>query len=368
MRALTAIALGSLVAGCCREGGSSDGPSPARGGAPAASPAALPPFSEPASDRPWGCRTVIHEDARTLRERVCFRSGALQIVGQVCRPRRDGKFPVMMYSHPSLFGLGAEWQGGACQAIAAEGYVVVMPAFRGQDGSEGKVEGCLGEVDDAIAMHDMALAQPYADAKRTAWAGASHGGCVTLRALARGTEAKAAAALFPAVDWAAIHAHWDARSTQPGPPNVVQVYKNGAAELVKAFGGPPSTHASEYQRRSVVAAELDKNPTPLFLAHGVADPLVPAASTCKLAAAMRGFGAFRLTGRGEVSREAAPGCEDPKLAPQATGAELLRSSTRVAGLYDGGQHDVTSPEGQRMARDAWAFVKARLSDAPPAEK
>ncbi len=358
------VALASL-AGCCRDGAPPDD-STGRGGAPAV-PAALPSFADPPSQRPWACRTVLQEDARTLRERVCFRSGSLQIVGQVCRPRREGRFPVMVYSHASLFGLGAEWRGGACQAIAAEGYVVVMPAFRGQDGSEGKVEGCLGEVDDAIAMHDMALAQPYVDADRTAWAGASHGGCVTLRVLARGTVARAAAAMFPPVDWAALYTSWEARAAQPGSPAAAQLYKNGAAELVKTFGGTPTTHAAEYQRRSVVAAELETNLTPLFLAHGLSDPLVPAASTCKLAASLKGLSAFHLTTRGDPSRDAAPGCDDPRLVPDARGAAVLATASRALGLYDGGLHDVTSPEGQRMARDAWAFVKARL-DAPAAVK
>ncbi|MCC6644804.1 MAG: prolyl oligopeptidase family serine peptidase [Polyangiaceae bacterium] len=360
MRPLAALAVASLAVGCCRESGSG-APSPTS--AAPLPPAALPAFSDPPSERPWACRTVLHEDARVVRERVCFRSGSLQIVGQVCRPRRDGRFPVVVYAHASLFGLGPEWQGGACQAIAADGYVVVMPSFRGQDGSDGKVEGCLGEVDDAVAMHDMALAQPYADGRRTAWVGASHGGCVALRALARGTEARAAAALFPATDWTALYTSWSERAAQPGPANLTKLYKDGAAELVRSFGGTPATHPAEYQRRSVSAADLAKNPTPLLLAHGAADPLVPVAGTCKLAASLEGVSPFHLTARGETSREIVAGCD--KLTPSEAGADLLRTKARVLGLYDGGVHDLTTPVGQRMARDAWAFLKPRLDAAVP---
>ena len=367
MRLVAIVAVALLVAGCCREGNQAETAREGAAGRAPAPPALLPPFVEGISEKPWSCRTIIQEDVNTIRERVCWKSGDLQIIGQVCRPRREGRFPVVVYGHAQLLGLGAEWQGGPCQAIAADGNVVLMPSFRGQDGSEGKVEGCAGEVDDALAMLDMGLAQPYADGQRTAWAGISHGGCVALKALARGTQSRAAVALFPAVDWTAIYTHWDAKSREPGPPALAQLYKTGSTELVKAFGGPPSTHAAEYQRRSVLAADLEKNPTPLFLVHGTSDAIIPAATTCKLAAGLTGTTAFRLTPKGDPATEIAPGCDDAKLTPQTAGSALIPKTARLVGLYEGGQHDITSLEGQRMARDGYAFIKARLapSATPP---
>ena len=58
--------------------------------------------------------------------------------------------------------------------------------YRGEGGSEGRKEVCLGEVDDVLQMLAIADVQPYVKPDRVLMWGGSHGGCVTLRAIERG--------------------------------------------------------------------------------------------------------------------------------------------------------------------------------------
>ncbi|HET8647505.1 MAG TPA: prolyl oligopeptidase family serine peptidase, partial [Vicinamibacteria bacterium] len=163
----------------------------------ALSSCADPNDPSPSPGATWLTTATTFEDNLVRIERVTYRSsGGLRIEGQVCRSTVLGRRPVLVVNHGGFEGLGGEWNGGLCKTIAQAGYVVIESSYRGEDGSEGRVEFCLGEVDDVLAMLDVALQQPYADRRRVVMWGGSHGGCVTTRAFQRGAPVHAAVDVF----------------------------------------------------------------------------------------------------------------------------------------------------------------------------
>jgi dienelactone hydrolase len=227
----------------------------------------------------WESVLRTTDTASVVIEKVSYRSGALRVFGQVCRPASAGPHPVMVLNHGGFEGLAGEWNGGMCRNAAEQlGYVVVESSYRGEDGSEGRIEICLGEVDDVLAMLDIALQQPYADRRRVVMWGGSHGGCITTRAFQRGAPVHAAADVFGPGDLAATFAFWQAQIAAGSP--YAQVYRDLVDVTTRAAGGTPAQVPAAYAARSPArfAADLARRPEPFLIVHGVTDLLVPAPS------------------------------------------------------------------------------------------
>jgi X-Pro dipeptidyl-peptidase (S15 family) len=155
------------------------------------------------SDGGWHTIDVTHREANVVVERVSYGGTGTQprVFGQVCRPTGGAtKHPVVVLNHGGFSGLKGDADGGLCVTLARKGYVAIEASYRGEDGSQGNVEACLGEVDDVLAMLTVALVQPYADSAHVGMLGSSHGGCVTLRALERGAPVRVAADGFGITD------------------------------------------------------------------------------------------------------------------------------------------------------------------------
>jgi dipeptidyl aminopeptidase/acylaminoacyl peptidase len=90
------------------------------------------------------------------------------------------KYPGLILCHGGNKGIEFTTRGWA-RELARKGFVVVLPQFRGQDGSEGRFEFAGGEVDDAEAALDYIDGLPYVDKDRTGVVGYSIGGLVALR-------------------------------------------------------------------------------------------------------------------------------------------------------------------------------------------
>ena len=150
----------------------------------------------------WESVEVTTDDGVIVIEKVSYRSDGYRIFGQVCRPKAAGAFPVIVNNHGGAVGLGPEWNGGSCASAARNDLVTVQSSYRGEDGSEGPIELCLGEVTDVLEMMTIALRKPYADPARVVMWGASHGGCVTTRAVQRGAPVLAAVDVFGITDMA----------------------------------------------------------------------------------------------------------------------------------------------------------------------
>jgi dipeptidyl aminopeptidase/acylaminoacyl peptidase len=300
----------------------------------------------------WETRVVTKVTPAVVIEAVTYRSSGLRVVGQVCRPNAPGRHRVYIYAHGGFAGiadgLGMQWNGGACEALAAEGWVVVVPAYRGEDGSEGTIEICLGEVDDLLEMSRIALAQSYSDPDRVAIVGASHGGCITLRALQRGLRAQVAVDMFGPTDWASVYRFWEAQ----GDASIALFHT--------VIGGTPDELPDAYAQRSPMTfAGLDRFEGSLLVAHGVADELVPQWNSCALAAVEGNFASYHVDVFQRIVPTAPLGCTAFGQTWEAQPVAPTWPGTRFLAMFDGAGHGATVPIGDALQATAATFLAVK---------
>ena len=248
-----------------------------------------------------------------------------------------------------------------CPVLAAMGYVFLEPSYRGEDSSQGSVEVCLGEVDDTMQMIAVAQAQPYADATRVGVLGASHGGCVTLRAAERGVPALAAAEGFGITDMAETYAYWQQELATDPTGTYASVQQSLIDQLDTSIGGPPTDMPAAYTERSPDAFTAAMPASlPLMIAHGTIDPFVSVTSSCTFAAQLGGFTAYHLDDTQTVVATVPTGCEAAGLTWQPGSLPTTWGSGRYLLIYDGVGHEFTSVGGQAMAYQLVEFVLGKL--------
>ena len=307
-----------------------------------------PDSSPGGTDGPWESAKTTTDDESIIIQQVTYRSGGLLVSGQVCRPVGTGPFPMIVANHDGFSGLSA-WNGGACAEAAHAGYIQIESSYRGQDGSDGVVELCLGEVDDTLRMLEIALELPEVDASRVAMWGTGHGGCVTMRALQRGAPVKVAASMYGITSMAKAYQFWRTQlETSAGPSGQYQ----RLIELANAnIGGAPEAYPEEYQLRSPIdqAAPLPTN-VPFLLAHGVEDPLVSPRQSCELAQRM-GVAGHHFNEQHQLVTTTPVGCES---AWTSSSSQLASwTGMRYLLVYDGSPANV-------MDTDVESFLAAKL--------
>ena len=230
----------------------------------------------------------LQRTAKTIREKVGYLSAGLLINGLVCRPNEVGRFPILMYQHGGFSGVGGDANGdGLCQYMAERGYAVFMSSYRGEDGSQGQVEYCGGEVDDSIQLLAIARMQAYVSSDEIALLGLSHGGCISLQMIARGVPAKVVADVFGATEWSMLYEYSQARAVQPGAdPELTQFITQASTTI-----GTPQVASAAYRARSPLysASALSSFGGSLLVVHGARDEVVPPKQSCDLVRSMGGF-------------------------------------------------------------------------------
>ncbi|HZO12444.1 MAG TPA: CocE/NonD family hydrolase, partial [Polyangiaceae bacterium] len=262
---------------------------------------------------------VVSQEPTHVVERFSYPSGDLRIEAEVCRPPGRGPFPVLIWNHGGFQGIGAG-DRQLCAAFAQNaGWAMVMSEYRGEGGSDGPIEVCLGEVDDALALAECTTDQSWADATRMQMAGLSHGGCITLRAAQRGAPIVAAVDIFGPTDWKAEHAFWTAElAAAPNGP-FAAAYQLLLDVMETAAGGPPSSAGAAYDARSPLNFDVDGYGGSLLIVHGVDDALVPPEQSCALVEASRGFEARHYDASATTPLPTPPaGCESSSLIWLAT--------------------------------------------------
>jgi len=284
----------------------------------------------------WLSVETIASDDDVVVERVMYRSDGLRVKGQVCRPKAQGVFPVVVGNHGGWDGLGNDWANlgdGACGSLARLGYVVAMSSYRGEDGSDGRIEFCAGEARDVRAMLEIVRRQPYAKLDGAVMYGISHGGCVTVRAVMDGAPVVRAVSINGPADLAGVYDAAKAREAEPFFQGLMLAFE-------QAFGGSPSTAGGVYEARSTLPAaeKLASTPVELFFVHGVEDEVVPVDQSCRLATAAGGFRAFHIGATGTIA-EPPDACADVGLMWEA-GALPTGSwpGSRYLAVYDGMSH------------------------------
>jgi dipeptidyl aminopeptidase/acylaminoacyl peptidase len=123
-------------------------------------------------------------------EKISYLSGKLKINARVWFPAGNGVAPSVLYNHGGISGLSSGTLK-RCRELAQAGFIVFASSYRGEDGSDGRVEVSKGEVDDVLAGMNWLKTQARVDPKRMSMMGTSHGALVGLLAAARTNELRA---------------------------------------------------------------------------------------------------------------------------------------------------------------------------------
>jgi dienelactone hydrolase len=315
-------------------------------------------------DRPdWLSAQTTLDLRDVVMERVTYRSGDLTIFGQVCRPADPGPHPVLIFNHGGFGGL-PDWEdpNGFCAQATKSGWAVAESSYRGEDGSGGDIEVCLGEVDDVLAMLDVMRAQSYADPDRIAMFGVSHGGCVTSRAVERGADVDVAVDVAGPANWGPLIKTVDRAAKAPSTNQTLkQIYRNTVDMVEKAVGGTPDQFPERYAERSPDPEKIARWDKPFLIMHGGADTIVPVQQSCALASKAGDFRAHRIDTQGGVVPQAPPGCEELTWNDAPGGSTVDFAADRYLLVYDQVDHFLVDNNGlTQMTKDLFRFLEAKL--------
>lgn len=234
--------------------------------------------------------------------------------------------------------------------LAQRGLAVVLPAYRGEkrklDGqrSDGKIEFCRGEVDDAQAALQWLRRQPDIDGQRIGALGSSHGGCIALRLGEREPELRALVTFSAPVAAGPFIEHLENHPAQT-------LFYNGilATQIKSYVKTTPKEHPELYEERSPLS-KIAALKIPLLVFHGIADHIVPMEQPCSLYQALAQSGRqieeSRINRQGEVSKPDASAC------PQAGGPPNASSvSVPTRFIFMEGQGHFYARQVQRTAAE-----------------
>ena len=303
---------------------------------------------------------VMLADAQVRAEVVRYPSDGLSVAGIVCRPVAPGKYPILMLNHGGWGGLGGELEPttSSCVGLARAGWVVIEPSYRGEDGSGGTIELCLGEATDIRLMLEAVVGEPFADSTRVIGLGGSHGGCSTLRAIVDGLRPGRMVAVAGPTDWAHTY-----RAIVDSIPNAtgdrLGAFEFLSSEVRKYLGGTPDQVPAAYALRSLLtrSASLDRWQGKLLIQHGVDDEIVAVEESCALVAVAHGFTAYHVAGNGQVVTTPPAKCTASGLTWSAGPLPSGWPGSRYLVIYDGLGHGTGQAAG-RQTTDALAFLTA----------
>jgi dipeptidyl aminopeptidase/acylaminoacyl peptidase len=201
-------------------------------------------------------------------EVVTWESDGLAIEGvRVTPPGYEAgkRYPALLFSHGGphsrvTCGLHLEW---FWQFLAAQGYVVLAPNFRGSAGygreflDANREDWGGGDFRDMMRGVDVLVAEGIADPERLGIFGGSYGGYMTCWTIANTERFRAAVARAPITDLVSYFGTTDLKTLTGWD-----------------LGGPPWERPPLYRERSPVT-HVTRVRTPLLLLHGEADRRVP---------------------------------------------------------------------------------------------
>lgn len=219
--------------------------------------------SEEADPAPGMTVLATAERDGILELEVAYPSGDLTVRGFLYLPPGAGPAPAVVFNHGGVSGVSADMKRRS-RDLAALGYTVLTPAYRGEGGSEGQVEVAAGEVDDILAGAALLAGHPRVDPDRIGVAGSSHGALIAVLAAAREPERFAcvveACGVMDVVSWYTYLVEND--------------FDVSDSLSVAVYGHGPEDRPEAFARRQAVAVAADIA-VPVLLQQGQADRIVP---------------------------------------------------------------------------------------------
>ncbi len=207
--------------------------------------------------------TVSEEPARDVIL-YDYYSDDLRVQCQAVYPdvRPGDGYPALILCHGGISGVSDRMREKACE-LADDGYLVVMPSYRGEDGSQGEIEVAAGEVNDVLACLYLLRNSDLVDPSRIAIIGTSHGALIAALAASCEPDIPAVVCAYGVMD---IVGWWYYLQES-------DQYEEDALSR-RIYGGGPLDQPDEFALRSALRVACDIVP-PMLIIQGSTDSLVP---------------------------------------------------------------------------------------------
>jgi dipeptidyl aminopeptidase/acylaminoacyl peptidase len=195
-----------------------------------------------------------------VEEQIDYEVDGLTVKAILLLPAGAGLFPGLVVNHGGMSGIDERVLNRG-RSLRDRGYAVILPSFRGEDGSEGALDVAAGDVRDALAALALLAHRDDVDATRLGMWGNSRGGLTTLLAAQQTANLRcvaSSAAILSAEDLYEIFA------SRQDP---------GLAEVLRMMGGTPAEQPDEYARRSPLT-HMERLRSRLLVLHAADDTVV----------------------------------------------------------------------------------------------
>ncbi len=204
---------------------------------------------------------------------ITYNSDGLKIKGIMAQPKKDGKYPCIIYNRGGNRDFGAlkvDQRILNLAKLASLGYIIIASQYRGNGGSEGQEEFGGKDVNDVLNLMDVLGEIEAADTTRIGMYGWSRGGMMTYLALAKSNKIKAA------IVGGAVSDLHQTISERP------EMEEKAISQLIPDY---QSHKTEELDKRSAIkwANKFPKN-KPILMLHGNADQQVNVSQSIQLAA------------------------------------------------------------------------------------
>jgi dipeptidyl aminopeptidase/acylaminoacyl peptidase len=126
---------------------------------------------------------------------IAYSSDGLKVTGYFSEPKKEGKYPVIIYNRGGNRNFGALSDGQIIRIlsiVSSWGYICIASQYRGNGGGQGREEFGGEEVHDILNLIPCLNAIKKADTSRIGMWGWSRGGMMTYLALTKTNKIKAA--------------------------------------------------------------------------------------------------------------------------------------------------------------------------------
>lgn len=205
---------------------------------------------------------------------VTYQSEGLNVKAMLAVPdqqQEQGPLPALLYCRGGYRGVG-KVRAERISQMAAFGYVVLAPHYRGNEGGDGQDEFGGRELADVHAAYELLVQMPNVDRKRISLYGFSRGGMMALLAAASSTNYQAV------VVWS-------------GVTDLLLTYeeRTDLRRMLKRIVGHPEKQPEAYQNRSPWRRANEIN-CPVLIIHGMKDENVGMEHAVRLADALAMWG------------------------------------------------------------------------------
>jgi dipeptidyl aminopeptidase/acylaminoacyl peptidase len=174
--------------------------------------------------------------------------------------------PCLIFNHGGVNGV-SEAVKAKCRWLAKQGFLVFAPSYRGEAGSQGRVEVAEGEVDDVLAAMKLLETHPGVDPGKFVMLGTSHGALISVKVAARPLGKKLLHGVVAAYGVMDIYS-WYQYLLDNG-------FDTSDSLSVRVYGTGPQDKPEAFAKRQALSLIDQLGPAPIMLVQGGKDRIVP---------------------------------------------------------------------------------------------